>query len=79
MRAIEKYNRSKTWRGRCRVIYLYHTIKIASHRKWSMRRTAKYFAVGVGTVSEAMLLCSNMSEIQGIKNRRAAVDHLKGL
>lgn len=77
MTAALKYKQCKTWRGRVRLIYLYHSIRLARDYKWTLAQTAKYFDISLGATSEALTLAMHLDKVRKIKNRREAVEYIK--
>lgn len=72
----QKYDSSKTWQKKVFVMSLFHQMKCYKY-KWNMRKTAKYFDVCVGLVSENIKLAKSIKEIKHIELRRDALLWLK--
>lgn len=53
----------------------------ASHNKWSMRATAKYFGVSLGLVSENLMLAENIDKhnLKQFDYRKDALEFIKVL
>ena len=78
MKAIDKFNQSKTWQSRSRVICIFHLRQIARNPKWNMRLTARYFRISLGSVSEAMLLVKHFKLVNSLESRNKALKLIRG-
>lgn len=52
----EKYHHESTWHGRALVMEIFHLAACQNDKKWTIERTAKYFCVSIGLVSENLKL-----------------------
>jgi len=78
MKFTERYNLAVTWQEKAKIIYLYHHIKCARYSAWNMRKTASYFGLSLGYISEAIWIGSNIKQLEHLKNRKEALSVLKG-
>jgi len=75
----QKYEDARTWEQKVIVMDLYHKIKFFRYKKWSLRKTATYFGVSIGLVSENLWLAKNLMLMRACNNRKEALILLRGL
>lgn len=73
----EKYNQTTDWRRRIIIISLFHQIQLNTHSKWQLWRTAKYFNVSIGHVSEEVFIGKHLASVKSIGTRKDAFIELK--
>lgn len=78
MTPYKKYLYSKSWLERASLIQFYHMYKMIKYKyKWNMRKTAAYFQISVGAVSEGLLIANNKNKVSHCKTRKEALELLK--
>lgn len=78
IKVSEKYKKTSSWLLRARLIFVYHNYQMFKHEyKWSVRKTARYFDVSIGQVSESLKLVSNYDKIKDCKTRQEALEKVK--
>lgn len=77
MKFPERYLLAKTWQEKCTIINLYHQIKCAKFNKWTLRKSASYFELSLGYVSESLQLASRIDEVRKCETRKEALEFLK--
>ena len=58
MTFLDKYRHSTTWHDRATIMELYHLAQCQRQKKWTLTKTAEYFQVSVGLVSENLRLAT---------------------
>lgn len=79
LKPLEAFKKAKTWQRKSMIIYQYHSYKLLHANSWNMRKTAKYFTISLGFVSESLLLIRHMQLIGRIKARAKALRIVRGL
>ncbi len=52
----ERYESEKTWYGKATVMEIFHMAAALSDRNWTVSKTANFFGVSIGLVSENLRL-----------------------
>lgn len=78
MKAKDKYKQCKTWQCKVLTVGIYHAFTVALRRGASVRNTAAYFGVSIGTVSESLLLFKYVKHMKKIKTRKEALEIVRG-
>jgi len=73
---IYKYQTSRRWQNKCRIIALYHHTQRLKHRRWGIRATALYFGLGKSMVANAIRLSEHYDEVKDCKTRNEAMAKL---
>jgi len=74
----EKLSTITEWKDRVTLISFYHHTMIVRHKgKWSVRKTAKYFNLSVGGVSEAIQLAKRIDELNDCITKKEALLRIK--
>jgi hypothetical protein len=58
----DRYNQETTWHGKAMIMEIYHLAMTQNHKWWTMTRTAEYFNVSIGLVSENLRLAHAIHE-----------------
>lgn len=58
MTFLDKYRKETTWHGRAMVMEIYHLAQCQRIPRWTITKTAEYFQVSVGLVSENLRLAN---------------------
>lgn len=74
----EKYRASSKWQNRVKIMYLYHVTLVSTQKRWSVEKTADYFRVSKGLVSENLNLAANLPLISKERSRDQALVVLRG-
>lgn len=75
MTAKQKYQNSKTWQHKVLVINIYH-LYMRTKKEWSVRKTAHYFGISVGNVSESLKLYQHFDKVKHAPSRKKALGML---
>jgi hypothetical protein len=73
----EKYDQSDTWQEKAAIISQFHWYKSLKTDNWSMKKTAKYFDVSIGLVSENVTIIKNFDKVKHMEFRQQAIDYLR--
>lgn len=76
----EKFHRTSEWHEKVIVIELYHLRMSVQNKRWSLSKTAQYFNVSIGLVSENLKLAKAIhDDVNFIKqpNRQEALKELR--
>lgn len=73
----EQYEAHIKWQDKVAIMSLFHHLQMASHKKWILNDTAKYFDVAIGLVSENIRLAMNLEKVKHCELRKDAVDLLR--
>lgn len=79
MTFVERYNQESTWQGRAIVMEIFHLAACAHHKDWTVTKTAQYFRVSIGLVSENLRLASALHESESLSKKESRQDALKWL
>jgi hypothetical protein len=77
MTPFQKYTHSISWLERANLILFYHTFKELKYPNWTLRKTADYFRISLGAVSEGLLIARNVNEIKHCTRRSDALEILR--
>jgi hypothetical protein len=77
MTPFRKYLNSNSWLERANLINFYHTFKELKYPGWTHKKTADYFRISVGAVSEGLLISRNKSLIEDCSTRHEALEILR--
>jgi hypothetical protein len=75
----DRYDASKVWHEKAIVIELYHLTMHQQNKNWTLIKTAKYFHVSIGLVSENLRLADAIHYDAGILKCETRQDALKRL
>jgi len=76
----KKFHKSSKWHERAAIVEIFHLRQSHIEKKWTMQRTAKYFNVSLGFISESLKLaraCYEDPTFINCANRQIALNHLK--
>lgn len=77
----DRYLREQTWHGRAIIMEIYHLAMSQREKNWTLTKTAEYFRVSIGLVSENLRLAHaihlNPAFMQS-PNRQEALKRLNG-
>ncbi len=76
----QKYQSGLDWSGKVMVMEIYHLTMKDKVKKWTVAKTAKYFRVSIGLVSENLKLARAIhddSSIMKWDNRQDALEEIK--
>ena len=68
----EAYDSTRNWQRKANLISLFHHKRLLIG-KWTIKKTARYFQVSVGKVSEDIRLCLSMEMVKNCKRRSDAL------
>lgn len=77
----EKYEKCLKWHEKVLVIELYHLVQIHKNKNWTLSKTAEYFSISMGLVSENLKLASAIHQNERIMNldtRQEALRRING-
>ena len=77
----ERYQIEPTWHGRAIIMEIYHLAQTIRHKDWTIAKTAKFFEVSVGLVSENLRLANAIhinDKILKCESRQEALKRLNG-
>lgn len=69
----EKFEKCITWQDKVRYINLYHALMTFRKDKWNIRKTALYFGISIGLVSENLRLAEHMDHVKQCITRKEAL------
>lgn len=75
MTAKQKYDKAKTWQRKVTLISFYH-LYMGLRKQWTIRKTAKYFGISVGNVSESLRLAEHIDKVKSQPSRKKALEAL---
>lgn len=75
----EKFKQSKDWKLKVFLVSQFHSKQVINTRKWTLRKTARYFGVSVGLISENLNLARIFDSIEACHSRAQAVMIMRGL
>ncbi len=65
------------WRYKAVLVNHFHAIKIIKTEHWTVRKTAEYFGISTGYVSESFKIANRLAEIVEAETRQEALEILK--
>ena len=69
----DKYDASRNWKDRVKIIDLYHKIKIVKNKSWSIRLTAGYFDLSIGLICENLAIAQRFDLVEDCATRKDAL------
>lgn len=79
MTFLEKYQSEKTWYNKVTVMELYHMTMCYRWKEWTLSKTAEYFEVSIGLVSENLRLAHTIHIDDAILKCESRQDALRKL
>lgn len=76
MEYFERYHREKNWYNKILLIEVFH-MKCKSESGWTITRTAEFFGVSVGLISENLALAETIHKYPDLINCESRQDALK--
>lgn len=74
----QKYQLAQNWVEKVKIINLYHKLKLFKNKKWTIRKTADYFKLSIGLISENIMLGNHLDIIESCcSSRKEALELIK--
>lgn len=67
---VDKFNTTLSWKTKVKVVAFYHQLKVLQDKDWTIRKTANYFNVSIGLISENLLISKHLDKLDEKCNSR---------
>jgi hypothetical protein len=74
---LERYQQEDTWYGKVIVMEIYHLAMSQRQKDWTVTKTAEFFGLSIGLVSENLKLADALHTKPLIINCKSRVEALK--